>query len=93
MTTASELYIPARVLDYGTYELKLTVIMSAAPQWWSSVSAYVTINPSSITVNVLPYGTSIITHGHAQDLVLNPGTYSVDPDAVTFNASVRLSTY
>ena len=92
MTTASELYIPARVLDYGTYELKLTVIMTAAPQLLSSMSAYATINPSGITVNVLPFGTSIVTRGHGQDLLLDPGTYSVDPDALTFNASVGLNT-
>ena len=30
----------------------------------------------------------MITRGYEQDLILDPGTYSVDPDEYTFNASV-----
>ena len=36
----------------------------------------------------MPFGTSMIAHGRSQDLLLDPGTNSVDPDADTFNASV-----
>jgi hypothetical protein len=31
----------------------------------------------------------MITSGHEQDLKLDPGTYSVDPDASVFNATVN----
>jgi hypothetical protein len=52
ITTFSELYIPARILPYGTYELKLTVTMKASSSLISSSSAaYVKITPSGITAN------------------------------------------
>ena len=87
-TTFSELFIPARTLDFGLYELKITVTMQAVPQLTSSASAFVRINPSGITANLVPLGTSIITSGHQKNLTLDPGAYSVDPDAQAFNASV-----
>ena len=90
ITSLSELFLPSRTLEYGTYELRLSVAMSVAPQWTSTASAYVTITPSPITPQLMPLGTSMITHGHARDLLLDPGTYSVDPDALTFNASVSI---
>ena len=87
-TTAAELFIPARTLDYGTYQLQITVSMVAAPQLISVASTYVQIIPSSITPNLMPFGTSMIVHGRGGDLLLDPGTYSVDPDALSFDASV-----
>jgi hypothetical protein len=30
----------------------------------------------------------MITHNHEQDLILDPGRYSIDPDQTTFNAKV-----
>ncbi len=54
----------------------------------SSSSAFVKITPSGITANLVQYGTSMITRGHEQDLLLDPGTYSVDLDTDTFNATV-----
>jgi hypothetical protein len=87
-TTDSELFIPGKSLSYGIYELKLTVTMGASPNLNASASVYVAINPSSITANMAEFGTSMITHGYHQNLTLNPGAYSIDPDANTFNASV-----
>lgn len=87
-TNFSELYVPARTLDYGIYELKLIVTTATYPQLTTSASAYVQINPSGITANMVPLGTSIITSGQSKDLLLDPGSYSVDPDAQIFNASV-----
>ncbi len=88
-TTFSELYIPARTLPYGIYQLKLTVKMTYSLNLISSsFSAYVKITPSGITPNLVQYGTSMITRGHKQDLLLDPGTYSVDLDTDTFNATV-----
>jgi hypothetical protein len=88
ITTSSELFIPVNTLLYGTYELKLTVTMTASPSMTSTAFVYVTVIPSSITANLMQYGTSVIVNGYQQDLTLNPGAYSVDPDANTFNASV-----
>jgi hypothetical protein len=90
VTTLSELLLPARTLDYGTYEVKLSVTMVAAPRWTSTASAFVTIIPSPIVPNLMPLGTSMIVHGRSQDLRLDPGTNSIDPDAATFNASVSI---
>jgi hypothetical protein len=89
ITTFSELYIPVQTLTYGTYELKLTVTMTISPNLTSTASAFVKIIPSDIiVVNLIQFGTSMITSGHEQDLKLDPGTYSVDPDENKFNASV-----
>ena len=91
VTTSNELYIPAKTLLYGTYQLTLTVSMTVAPHLTSSASAYLRITPSGITANLVQYGTSMITRGHKQNLLLDPGTFSVDPDATVFNASVSLT--
>jgi hypothetical protein len=87
-TTFSELYIPARTLPYGIYELKLTVTMITSSNLISSSSAYVRITSSGTEANLIQYGTSMITQGHGQDLLLDPGTFSVDSDGYSFNASV-----
>lgn len=88
VTTFSELYIPARTLPYGFFELRLTVTMAISSNLFSSKSAYVRITPSGITANLVQFGTSMITRGYVQDLLLDPGSYSVDYDTDTFNASV-----
>jgi hypothetical protein len=82
------LYIPAKTLPYGIYELTLTVAIMNSPSLTTSSSIYVQIIPSDIIANLVQYGTSMITSGHEQDLKLDPGTYSVDPDENVFNASV-----
>ena len=88
ITTTSELYIPARTLSYGIYQLNLTVSMMASSSLTSTATAYVRITASGIIANLVPLGTSIITSGYEQALVFNPGGYSVDLDGYTFNASV-----
>ena len=87
-TTFSELFIPARKLPFGIFELELTVTMTKYPAVKSSSSVYVEITPSGITANLVQLGTSMITSGFEQDLKLDPGTYSVDPDEVTFDSTV-----
>ncbi len=90
ITTSSELFIPARTFDYGTYQLTLSVSMTAVTRLSSSASAYVKITSSGITANLIQFGTSMITRGHQQDLILDPGTYSIDLDENLLNASVSL---
>ncbi|CAF1293793.1 unnamed protein product, partial [Adineta steineri] len=92
-TTVSELYIPSRTLDYGIYELTLTVTMIESLDLKSSASAYVRITATGITANLVQLGTSMITRGSQQDLQLNPGAYSVDPDQNSFDASKWKYTY
>lgn len=87
-TTYSELFVPSHTLSVGLYELRLTVSMTAAPQFNTTVSAFVKINPSAIIANLITLGTSMINIGYAKDLVLDPGLNSVDPDASSFNSSV-----
>ncbi|UJR14316.1 hypothetical protein I4U23_001310 [Adineta vaga] len=85
--TTSELVIPARILTYGIYEMKLTATMTGKFYSISTESAYVKINPTGATANLVLYGTSIITSGQERDLILDPGAHSINPDEKTFNAS------
>ncbi|CAF1320727.1 unnamed protein product [Adineta steineri] len=93
MTTFSEFYIPSRTLPYGVYQLTLTVTMIDSPHLKSSSSAYVRITATGITANLVQLGTSMITRGDQQDLLLDPGTFSVDPDEDTFDATKWKYTY
>ncbi|CAF3991133.1 unnamed protein product, partial [Rotaria sp. Silwood1] len=86
--TLNELFIPARTLSYGVYELKLTVTMQALSNLFSSQSAFVKINPSGITANLVKFGTSLITSSYEENLILDPGKHSINPDETMFNASV-----
>ena len=88
MTTFSDLFIPAKSLPYGTYRLTLIITMIAEPSLTLSASTHVTIIPSAIKANLIPFGTSMITRGYQQDLLLNPGTFSINPDVDLFNTSV-----
>ncbi|UJR08943.1 hypothetical protein I4U23_013195 [Adineta vaga] len=87
ITTQSELFIPSNSLDYGIYELKLSVTMATFPNSTSTALIYAKITPSNITANLIQFGTLMIAHGYQQDLLLNPGAYSIDPDSDTFNAT------
>jgi len=62
--------------------------MTISSNLTSTASAFVQIIPSDIIVNLIQYGTPMITSGHEQDLKLDPGSYSIDPDENVFNASV-----
>ena len=90
-TTTNELYISARTLPFGLYEVELTATLGVSSNLRSSKSAYVRINPSGITANLVQLGTSMITSGADQDLHLNPGLHSLDLDEEQFNASVNHS--
>ena len=87
ITSRSELYIPSNTLRYGIYELELRVIIEDNSSITSSSSVYVEISPSGVTANLVPLGTSVVTSGDQQNLILNPGNYSQDPDGFEFNSS------
>ena len=88
VTSLAELFIPGRILPFDLYEFQLVIQSISSPNLNISSSAYAKINPSGITANVVPLGTSMITRGFKQDLLLDPGSYSVDPDEPIFNSSV-----
>ena len=89
-TTSTELFIPAKKLPFGIFELELTITLNQCPTVKSSSSVYVEIIPSDIIVYLFQSRSSMITSGFQQDLRLDPGTYSIDPDQVTFDRTVNL---
>lgn len=86
--TDNELFIPSRLLNYGVYEVKLSVIMTDYPDMKSSVSIFVHIVHSAIAANLLPWSNGIITQNYRENLTLDPGTYSIDPESDQFKANV-----
>jgi len=87
ITSRSELYIPSNILQYGIYQLELRVTIEDNPNLTNSSSVYVEISPSGVTANLVPLGTSVVTSGDQQNLILNPGNYSKDSDGFEFNSS------
>ena len=86
--TNSELYIPSNTLPYGIYQFNLTVTMINYSNLKNSSSIYIQISPSGITANLVQLGTSVVTNRYEQNLTLNPGNYSIDPDRNQFNTTV-----
>ena len=88
--TQTDLYIPPTTFPYGIYELTLQIQFKDYSNVQSFKSIYIQINPTGITVKLVPLGTSMIRLGFEQDFQLNPGSYSYDPDGFPFNSSVNL---
>ncbi|CAF1353863.1 unnamed protein product [Adineta ricciae] len=85
--TRTDLYIPSKTFPYGIYEFTLHIQLKDYLNIRSSKSIYIQVNPTGITVNLVALGTSMITSGYEQDLHLNPGKYSNDPDGYPFNST------
>ncbi|CAF3709000.1 unnamed protein product [Rotaria socialis] len=88
ITTLSEIHIPAKKLEYGIYEVKLTVSSVNIPIVTASAVGYIEIIPTGIMANLVSNGTSMITHDPQQYLTLDPGRFSEDPDEKEFNSIV-----
>ena len=89
ITTSSELYIPSQTLSYGTYQFELIIRMSTNSTWLNvSKSTYIQIIPSNIIVNSFHSGTLMLIIANTHDLLLDPGSYSIDLDNNIFNTSV-----
>ena len=86
-TTQNELYIPSKTLSYGIYEFILIVSINALSQLNVSVSSFIEIISSNIIVNFNEYELTTIAYGYEQDLIFNPGKYSINPDEMIFDAS------
>ena len=81
-TTFNEIYIPAKTLTYGSYQLTLTVVVTTgSSDFNSSTSIHIEIvRSSNVLVNSIQYGASEITLGQTEDLLLEPGKYSLYMD-------------
>lgn len=84
----SELFLPPRSLNYGIYQIKIAVNMQIYPHLLSIAVTYINIIPSQITVNLVQSGSSMINIGGNETLVLDPGSFSVDPDEIVFLTNV-----
>ena len=89
--SSSELFIPARLLDYGKYEFTLTVTVNGGLGGNQSSSTQIEVKRSSISPKLVSLGTSMISHSVLTDLKMDPGSYSTDPDSLIFDGNVRYS--
>ena len=87
----SELYIPGGIVENGIYRFELTVNMSVSSDLSTSSSTYVEIIDPSVRVNLVRYGTSMITHGYEEDLTIDPASYSAYDDGSMINTTVSRS--
>ena len=94
-TDQSEFSLPARLLPHGKYRFTFSVQLSDAAAVLLASKAFLIIEilSSVIQVNLLASPLSTISHGVSQDLILNPGQYSIDPAETSFPAEVSLSPY
>lgn len=78
----SELIISAKRLSLGIYKIELTAqLITTSDTYVSSSTVYIQIIPSSLVyVFVTKSKTTVMTIGKNQDLLLEPGSYSVDGD-------------
>lgn len=78
-----EIFIPKKSLSVGFYRLKLTIHTTNDVSIAQSI--YLKIKPwNQISVYLLPTRTSRIIIGYQQDLLIQPGKYSIDFDEVNF---------
>lgn len=87
-----ELYLPEKTLLIGSYKIEITVrLVTQSSTYSSSAAAYVQIIPSSLVyVDVIETRTKMITLGYDQDLLLEPGRFSLDGDGNPISIHVCL---
>ncbi len=88
-TSMNNLFIPSHTLSSGLYEFQITVAMMDYPTLASSSSIYIQIIRFNILTNFIRFITSILIHNYQQDLILNPGQYSIDLNSISFNSNVN----
>ena len=86
--TQKDIFIPARTLEDGLYQLQLTATMTDYPSLSSSSSVYIQITRSTISINLISFNALVITHDNREDLILDPGQHSFDLNRITFNEDV-----
>ena len=78
----SELYVPTQFLAYGDYRMTLNA-------FGASMNIFVKIIASPLLVRLVPFDVRSIRQGQQQTLLLDPGSYSTDPDQTSFHPTVR----
>lgn len=89
----TEIYLPSFTLHPGQYQitLHLHVYQSTFNIFSINTSISIEILPSPIRIYFFPSNPTFFTHFTSDDLVLNPGQFSLDPDITPFPTEVHLS--
>lgn len=88
-TTRNDLFIPARTLANGIYELNFTVFMTNIPEVFSSAFVYIEIMHSTLMTHLIESDRSMIIHDIHEDLLLDPGQFSLDRTRIAFDTDVN----
>ena len=88
-TTRNNLFIPARTLANGIYELNFIVFMSDIPEVFSSAFVYIEIMHSTLMTNLIEFDKSMIIYDIHDDLLLDPGQFSFDRTRIAFDTDVN----
>ena len=87
-TARNELFLPFESLNYGFYEIKLTVTATSPPFLSATTVVHIEIIPKNIIISLLPVDGTKIIHHYAEDLLFDPGKYSIDSNRITINHKV-----
>jgi hypothetical protein len=77
-TSSNEIYFPSKILTFGIYEFKLTISLNSS--LLSQSIRIKIIKSQKLIVNLIESGTSEITLGQNQTLLMEPGKYSLHDD-------------
>lgn len=89
-TSQKDLFIPALMLSHGRYQLELVVTIIGFPPVQSSSSVYIDTSPTTIHVHLIELDTFIHRHDYREDLLFDPGKYSLDTHGITFQPEVSV---
>jgi hypothetical protein len=94
-TSSYDFDIQEKTRNYGLYQLIYKLLMGIQPTTnIASIDTFILITRTPVVVNLLQNGTSMISRGINQTLILWPGAYSVDPDSLLgFVSTVCLNIY
>ena len=81
-TSEKDLFIPSQTLSSGLYKFELTITVTNDPSVQSSVSVYIDISETTIHVQLIEMNTLILQHDYQEDLLFDPGQFSLDMNRV-----------
>jgi hypothetical protein len=89
-TTLNEIYFPSKILTFGIYEFKLilNLTISLNSSLYSKSIRIEIVRSENLIVNLIEFGTSEITLGENQQVLLEPGKYSLHDDGNEFIENV-----
>lgn len=86
----NDVFIPAQTLSFGSYELELSVTTLTSPSLTSKLTIDIEIVPTNTVTRLLSFDIPTIIHYYQQDLLFDPGKYSIDPNTITFESTVSM---